>query len=169
LIGCGRRSDARRPVGALHALSILGCLKRGLLRSLQCGLLRGQVHRAPLLFTARGINALRFGLQARLGALLLNGLLHTLASFFARLGARRREVTVLSAVQIRPGIQGRDILRRIVWIGLRFALRHGLSAQLRLLQASPRPQSSGTPLRKTENATPMPGALTGHRRRRRIN
>jgi hypothetical protein len=109
----------------LHALGGLSGLQGSLLRSLQSGLLRGKVHLAPLLI-ARGFNAQRFGFLASPGPLLLDGLLNALAGFLASLCPGRREVTILGAVQIRPGVQRSNVLRRIGWIGLRFALRHSL-------------------------------------------
>jgi len=134
------------------------------------GLRRGRVHAALLLFSARGFGgALRFSFLAHLEALFLDDLLDTLTRVFARLCPRRREVAVLGAVQIRPGIQRCNVLGRIVRIGLRFGLRHRMPVQLPLLhdfpQYSPSQRRSYAELtvRKTEVRTWTPSVLIGNR------
>jgi hypothetical protein len=99
----------------------------GLLRRL----LRGQFSLMGYLGGTRCFSgAMRFshfgGLSLFVGApaLFFNGFLHALAGFLPGLRARSREIPVLGAMQIGPGIESRHILGSLVRVTQRFAICH---------------------------------------------
>jgi hypothetical protein len=124
-LGCLAGAFLRGFVGSALR-SFLGCPLGGLLGvELGCHLC-GVFDTAGFFRGARGFSsALRVDFLLRAETFVFNGLFHALPGFFAHLGARRGEVAVLAAVQIRPRIEGRNIFRRLVRVGQR-VLSHGL-------------------------------------------
>jgi hypothetical protein len=106
---------------------LLGCHLRGQLGTL----FLKQFSLALFFLDPRGLNgtlgfgnSLRLSLFANAAAFLFNGLLHPQTGLFTRLCARRGEVTVLGAVQICPGIEGRYVFRGLGRIMQHFAICH---------------------------------------------
>jgi hypothetical protein len=108
---------------------------RGLLRGLYCRLLRSLL-RIPLRLAFGGTLGFRRSLRlcrhrtriqgGRVHWLkfTFSGFLHAQPGNFPDLCARIRKLSVLCAMQIRPGIKGSDVVRSSVLITLPFAIRH---------------------------------------------